>query len=365
MSDAALTHDDQRVIELYRSTQLQNVSAASVAPPTANSPIILSVIRDEREHIGEFLAHYRRLGAELFAIIDNGSIDGSREYLAAQPDVDLFSIDAPFEWHAKQAWINRLIDLYGLERWYVYADADEHLTYDDHETRSLHEVVARVQSMGLRRVRGFLLDMYSDLPLALAAGEEADLRDAYPYFDRIGYREERLAHIVSRTGGPRQRAFKSDDAQFNPQLTKYPLFRLRPGELFANPHHIWPCDANFRSPCLIAMLHYKFHGAWLQKVLRALREGNYWEGSREYRAYASALESDPGLSLHSRISSRLSKSSDLVDAGLIEPMDWPRNSIERSPIHEIETATRQRRSARLASLGAGSSSSFPDRFEAK
>ena len=354
MSEVNLSQDDKRVIEIYRSTQLQTVSAACVSIPAADSPIVMSVVRNEKEHLGHFLTHYRKLGAQLFAIIDNGSEDGSREFLAQQPDVDLFSIEAPFEWHAKQAWINRLFDHYGLERWFLYADADEHMVYDDCESRSLRDVTARAQVLGLRRVRGFLLDMYSDRPLALAAGDGVDLHEAYPYFDGEGYYEERLSYIVSRTGGPRLRAFGAIDRQIKPQLTKYPLFRMRPGELFANPHHFWPCEANFRSPCLVAMLHFKFHGDWLEKVIRAIEDASYWEGSREYRAYASALESDPGLSLHCEASRRFGTASDLVEAGLIQPMDWPQRRCGQGqyPPEIAAVEARLRRADCLAASGA-------------
>jgi len=357
-SEVDLSQDDKRVIEIYRGTQLQNVSTASVSFPSVDSPIVLSVVRNERDHLGQFLAHYRGLGAELFAIVDNGSVDGSREFLAAQPDVDLFSIGAPFEWHAKQAWINRLIDYYGIERWFLHADADEQLVYDDYQNRSLREVVSRVQTMGVRRVRGFLTDMYSDLPLALAADEAVSLHEAYPFFDRVGYCEERLPYIVSRTGGPRLRAFGAIDHRLRPQLTKYPLFRMRPGELFANPHHFWPCEANFRSPCLLAILHFKFHGGWLEKVMRAVQEGSYWEGSREYRAYAAALKKDPGLSLFSEVSSRFTGSEDLIEAGLIQPLEWL-NGRGRSSIDRVSLETRRRRSSRLAALGAGATAATP------
>ena len=52
------------------------------------------------------------------------------------------------------------------------------------------------------------------------------------------------------------------DPEFKPQLTKYPVFRLDAGEVFSNPHHVWPYEANFSSACYAAVLHYKFHGVW-------------------------------------------------------------------------------------------------------
>ena len=54
-------------------------------------PILLFVtVRNERVRLPYFLEYYRKLGVDHFVVIDNGSDDGSREYLAAQPDLSLW-----------------------------------------------------------------------------------------------------------------------------------------------------------------------------------------------------------------------------------------------------------------------------------
>ncbi len=45
--------------------------------------------RNERPRLPHFLDYYRSLGVGHFLIVDNDSDDGSRDYLAAQPDVSL------------------------------------------------------------------------------------------------------------------------------------------------------------------------------------------------------------------------------------------------------------------------------------
>lgn len=343
--ETPLSDDDRRVVDAYRRADLAVVRRAAGSLPAPGSPIVLCVVKNARDTVADFLDHYRTLGAERFGFIDNGSTDGTCALLAAQPDVDLFRVEATFSWQEKQGWINRLIDRYGFDRWYVYADADEQIVYDDCERRPLQSLTALAQAQGLRRVRGFLLDMYSDLPLAVSATGPARLKQTYPFFDAGGYFEDRLPYMISRLGGPRLRAFGRYDPEMKPQLTKHPLFLARSGDLFANPHHHWPCAANFHSPCWLALLHFKFHGAWQERVADAVREQTYWDGSREYRAYARALAEEPSLSLHGPMSRRYERAGDLVAAGLISALAWP------STQSAAASHVRRRRAQRLSAVG--------------
>lgn len=326
------SQEDRDVATAYNAAQLELVRWSSAPLPDAVSPIVLSVVRNEIDFMGDFLGHYRALGVERFAIIDNGSSDGTFEYLRAQPDIDLYRSTQAFDWKQKQAWINRAVDYYGTGRWFVCADADERISYQGDDTFGLQDLIAVLEERGLTRARGFLLDMYSDLPVVLAGSAGVALRTTYPFYDAIGYSEERLPHIISRLGGVRARVFGSHDPEFKPQLTKYPLFRLDGGEIFSNPHHVWPYEPNFRSPCYLAILHYKFHGNWVERVNRAVAERNYWDGSREYRAYADLLAKRPKLTLWNEQSRRLVRTDQLVEDGLIEDIGWtgPGDDFSRS-----------------------------------
>lgn len=64
-------------------------SLSSVANRTSNisagDVLLVSTLRNERIRLPYFLKYYRDMGVSHFLIIDNGSDDGSREYLAEQP----------------------------------------------------------------------------------------------------------------------------------------------------------------------------------------------------------------------------------------------------------------------------------------
>jgi hypothetical protein len=161
-----------------------------------------------------------------------------------------------------------------------------------------------------------LLDLYPPGPVLKAGGP------AHTLFDGTGYRRRETNHLNSVRGGPRARALASAEFPLDPELTKYPLFRVAPGDVAANPHHLWPYRENYKSPCYLGILHHKFGGDLRRKVRRAIRDGNYWDDSFEYRAYRAAFAANPELSLEYEGSRTYRTPADLVECGLVEPVDW-------------------------------------------
>ncbi len=56
--------------------------------------LAIAVMRDEMRRLPHWMDHYRRLGVAQFLLVDNGSRDGTREFLADQADVSLWSTAA-------------------------------------------------------------------------------------------------------------------------------------------------------------------------------------------------------------------------------------------------------------------------------
>jgi len=312
------------VIAEFMKAQLSCVSQALI-PRTSRSPVVLCVIKDEMDRLPDFLNHYRSANIERFVFIDNNSSDETALYLSRQPDVDLYQIASPFIWTRKQGWINLAIALTGRSpnSWYIYVDSDEHIVYDGYPHRTFEDLVRWAESLGLRRVRGMLVDMYAEGPLLCSkyfSGQS--LSETYPLFDSDGYVETRTKEIISRKGGPRVRAFGTANADFRPEMTKYPLFKLDYNELFVNPHHIWPYDANFYSDCYLGVLHYKFLPNLISKMEKAISELSYWSNSIEYKCYQNILSSNPDLSLLYSGSLRYQGPHSLISARYIREISW-------------------------------------------
>ena len=322
-----------RLPEWERSVLAEAAAAAlrplarATRPHDPATPALVAVLRDEVRRLPRWLAHYRGLGVTRFAIVDHGSKDGTAARLAAEPDVDLYAVDRPF-W-GKHGWISALIARMGYGRWYLHVDADERLVFDGaaedgRPGRGLADLVALAEARGLRRLRGMLVDLYPPGPLCrpedaaeAAAGVPGERRGEM-LFDAAGYDEALCLERVSRKGGPRRRVLGLEV-----ELTKYPLFRLDPGELASSPHHLYPYPENWRSDCLAGLLHDKFGPGFRAHAARAAAEGNYWRESLEYRTTLAALARDPGLSLAGPVSRRYRRAADLVAAGLIAPIRWP------------------------------------------
>lgn len=318
--------------------------------PHRANPIVISVLKDENIRLPDFLQHYRSAGVERFALIDNGSTDGSFEYLATQPDVDLFRRVGKFHWIPKQGWINRLIADYGYDRWYIYADIDELIVFDGLGSRAFLDITRHAERSGLRRVRGFLIDMYAQGPLLESRyARGGSIIEAYPFFDLEGYEERKFKEIISVKGGPRMRVFGKFAEELKPELTKYPLFMLYPDEAMVNPHHIWPLDHNFQSSRLLGILHFKFLPDLADRIRKAIAAKCYWNDSAEYKSYLKAVEADAKLSMFGARSGRYETTNDLIEAGLIEPIAWA----EPISLSYAARASLRRARARLLETAAG------------
>ncbi|WP_439575605.1 glycosyltransferase family 2 protein [Phreatobacter sp.] len=299
---------------------LTPLSLPRAARQIPEQPVVISVVKDEADRLDDFLRHYRTFGIERFVFVDNGSTDGTVDLLCAQPDCEVLQIKGAFHWMRKQGWITLAIDKVGRSRdaWYIYVDADEHIVFEGMERRSFADLCVWAEARQISRIRGMLIDMYSDGPLlgsSYRAGQR--LVEAYPFFDDGGYDEQQFREIISRKGGPRQRVFGKASASFRPEMTKYPVFKLSGHDIFANPHHVWPYEPNFVSPCVLGLLHFKFLPDTIRRIDEAVRAQNYWGGSIEYKCYRDILTQNPELSLIGDVSRLYESPMTLIEAGLV------------------------------------------------
>ena len=128
--------------------------------------IVICVLRDEHVRLPYFLQYYRAMGIEHFLFVDNDSSDGSREYLAEQPDCSVWTTSASY---AKSRfgidWVNWLGRRWCLGKWVLCVDVDEFFVYPFCDTRPIGALTDWLDGSQLRSFGTMLLDMYPKGPI--------------------------------------------------------------------------------------------------------------------------------------------------------------------------------------------------------
>lgn len=234
------------------------------APLPDDAIPVLAVLRDEIKRLPAFLDHYRRLGATHFLFVDNGSSDGTADFLTKQPDVMLFRATEGMEQSLFGIrWLNDLIDRFAPAHWCVSADLDEHLVYRDSDRgRDLRSLIADMTNDGHEMLRAFMLDMYPERAIDMTGPDTPeDLTDKHRYFDNdyvaLGQIE---APYATQIGGIRRRIGR---IPIHPDLAKTPLFFTGTGIRHNCTTHVMPPGSV--APEGAVFLHYKFASDAVQR----------------------------------------------------------------------------------------------------
>ncbi|WP_347266916.1 glycosyltransferase family 2 protein [Paracoccus sp. (in: a-proteobacteria)] len=265
--------------------------------------LLFMTLRNEAPRLPWFLDYYRRLGIGHFLVVDNGSQDGGREYLAAQKDVSLWLTHAGY----RQArfgmdWLNGLLRRHGSGHWCLTVDPDEFLVYPHHDTRPLQALTDWLEASSLRSLSAMLLDMYPKGALtAQPCRPGEDPFRIARWFDPANYAIRKNGEYGNLwiQGGPRQRAFFAETPEQGPALNKIPLVRWQRWYVYvSSTHMLLPRSLNLvydetggekAAGCL---LHAKFLSTFAAKAAEELQRGQHYADSQEYRAYHAGLQQE-------------------------------------------------------------------------
>lgn len=268
--------------------------------------LLFSTLRNERIRLTYFLDYYRRLGIDHFLIVDNDSTDGSREFLAAQPDVSLWTTAASYK-RARFGvdWLNWLQMRHGHGHWCLVVDPDEFLIYPFCDTRPLRALTDWLDASSIRSFPAMLLDMYPRGPIGAQPYREGqDPFEIAPHFDSGNYtisRNQRYGNLWIQ-GGPRARTFFAEAPEQAPALNKIPLVKWHRSYVYvSSTHMLLPRGLNLTydewggEKASGILLHAKFLDTFAAKAEEEARRGQHYAGSAEYTAYRAALARQPDL----------------------------------------------------------------------
>lgn len=310
--------DARRVTRRRRRTQ----EAVSISPlrevppvrPTALVAICLS--RNDMDLLRFFLAHYRRLGVSRFAFLDDGSTDGTRDFLLSQPDVDVWTSPVRYrDARRGKLWREALFRAYGTDRWYLNLDSDEFLIYDQYNNFTLFDVIETLTDLGIKRLPAPMLDMYPSDKEEEKTGNHP--WEASRFLDKLGYKVNFTKRAISISGGPRGRKFGEKN-----ELMKYPLtYWDESCSLGVSIHQPLPYNWNF-SGIWGALLHFKFHGDIKRKVASAIADRQHFNAAEHYGEIAKFLEANEDLGMMGPDSVAYVNDMQLRDLGLISKIPY-------------------------------------------
>ncbi|HEY0274767.1 MAG TPA: glycosyltransferase family 2 protein [Paenirhodobacter sp.] len=268
--------------------------------------LVFVTLRNERARLPWFLRHYRDIGVGHFLIVDNGSDDGSTEYLRDQPDVSLWSTRASYKSaNFGMHWMNHLLRRYGCGHWVLVVDPDELFVYPYCDSRPIGALTDWLDGQDIGSFPAMLLDMYPKGPIgAVPYAEGQNPLEIANWFDSGNYmiRRNPKLHNLWIQGGPRARVLFADDPDKAPALNKIPLVRWKHGYVYvSSTHMLLPRRLNhvyddwggeMVSGCL---LHTKFLSVLTQKVAEEMQRHEHYAGSTEYAAYDRGLRGDLDL----------------------------------------------------------------------
>jgi len=269
-----------------------------------NDILLFCTLRNEKFRLPYFLKYYRDMGVQHFLFVDNNSTDGSREYLAEQDDVSVWTTKHSYKKSRFGVdWLTWLQLRYAHNHWALTVDVDEFLVFPFCDTRSLRALTDWLDASEVTSFGAMLLDMYPKGPLdAFHYSEGQNPFEIASWFDSGNYTLS-LNPMYGNLwiqGGPRARQFFTDAPDQAPALNKIPLVRWNRRYAYASStHSLLPRGLNRvydqmggekASGCL---LHAKFLEGFAEKAAEELIRKQHYAGSQEYLAYSNGEGTEP------------------------------------------------------------------------
>lgn len=258
-------------------------------------------VRNELIRLPYFLKYYRDLGVGHFFFVDNGSSDGTQQFLADQPDVSVWHTEASYKRSRfGTEWLNGLKWHYATGHWTLTLDPDEFLIYPFWTTRPIPALCEWLDQSGARSFGTMLLDMYPRQSLGSVKYKSGQNPfEIAEWFDSGNYmtsKNPRYGNLWIQ-GGVRARSFFPTRPDHAPSLNKIPLVKWERRCVYVNSTHMllprglnltYAEDGGEKTSGLL--LHAKFLDLLAEKAEEEKQRREHFAKGREYDAYHAAAK---------------------------------------------------------------------------
>lgn len=280
--------------------------------------IAFSCVRNELLRLPYFLEYHRELGVDRFIFIDNGSTDGTKDYLLSQNDTSVFYTDESYAGsNCGMDWLNQLIPEFGTNHWILTLEPDELLIYPRCESINLQQLTKYLDLVEAQAMKTFLIDMYSDKAISDTCYKTGEpFLNFCKYFDSNSYYEYDDNNIPTR-GGPRDRLFWQgyNREKRSPYLINVPLVKWRKDLKYE-------CGTHIISNVVVAQLiggkqHFKFFSDFYTYAEAETQRKEHWDNATQYESYWDVLSKNTHLSGIYNGSLKYEDSMQLVELGMM------------------------------------------------
>jgi glycosyltransferase involved in cell wall biosynthesis len=313
---------------------------------------VFGKVRNEAAKLPFFISYHQRLGVGRFFIVDNGSSDGTVEFLSTVENCHVFHTDRNMgKSRAGMDWIQPLLHRYGTGHWCLVLDADELFAYPASEQVGMPDFCRSLEDAGAEALRCLMIDMYPDGDIGNVTYEPGQpFLEACPLFDREGYQwPDPSEPRGTIKGGPRFRVFHSELLNRRlsarlwrrarviigkkikqvmlpspPVLNKVPLVRWNERMFYSAAAHDL-CFARV-ADAMGVLLHFKYLGDFDRRVKEEVVRRAYFNNGIEYRRYHSRLKRG-SINFKCDISERFTGTARLVELGLMKPLPSNRRKL--------------------------------------
>ncbi len=268
--------------------------------------LAFSCVRNESLRLPFFLDYHRSLGVGHFLFVVNDSDDDTLELLLQQPDCSVWATGFSYRLSRfGMDWLGYLQTKYGMGHWCLTLDADEIFVYPDSEARNLSELTAWLERNGHRAFGAQLVDFYPQGYVGKTRYSPGqDPREVLTHYDawnttHIWQPKHRNQWIQ---GGPRARAFFSEEPERAPTLNKIPLVHWKRGYSYVTSTHILlpvhlnrVFDATDGLPMIGALVHTKFLPCIVRRASEERTRKQHFENSELYERYYLSFAKDVEL----------------------------------------------------------------------